>query len=319
LKYGDSSQFVRNSEPFSVAGDNVPQETKVCDSADLDDGTIIGALAKFLQRFVFLNDAKYYTLIAAWIVATYLNKKFEYMCYLFVYSPERRSGKSTLLELLTLLVYQPTGLQVSPTEAVMFRTAEGHTHLLDEVDSWKNKDDLRDVLNAGYKKGGIVTRCDKGRGGFVPRNFAVFAPRALAGIGISILHSTTLDRTFALPMVRQKKSEKRERSRERKIGPEAKALRAKVEKWVKDNENAVAGIYDKAEFPCLEPFGDRTIDIAEPLVAIVQAAYQGHPEEEQAKKNLVHAIASTRREQQSASPDHCSAPLRTRHLGPCLK
>jgi hypothetical protein len=296
----------RRSEQSSLpTKEGGQQETKVCGSANLDDGTTIGALAKFVQRFVFLKDATYYTLVAAWIVATYLYKKFEYMGYLFVYSPERRSGKSTLLELLNLLVYQPTGLQVSPTEAVMFRTAEGHTHLLDEVDSWRSKDDLRDVLNAGYKKGGIVARCDKGKGGsFKPTSFPVFAPRALAGIGISILHPTTLDRTFALPMVRQKKEEKRERSRERKIGPEAKKLRLEVESWVKKNENTVAEIYDRAEFPCLEPFGDRTIDIAEPLVAIVQAAYQGHPEEERAMRELVHAIASTRREQQSASPDH---------------
>jgi hypothetical protein len=295
----------RSEHPSLSTKEGSGQGTKARDSANLDDGTVIGALSKFVRRFVFLNDATYYKLIAAWIVATYLHKQFEYMGYLFVYSPERRSGKSTLLELLNLLVYQPTGLQVSPTEAVMFRTAEGHTHLLDEVDSWKNKDDLRDVLNAGYKKGAIVARCDKGKGGgFKPTPFPVFAPRALAGIGISILHSTTLDRTFALPMVRQKKDEKRERSRERKIGPEAKNLKLEVENWVKKHEKIVAEIYDKGEFLCLEAFGDRTIDIAEPLVAIVQAAYQGHPEEEQAKIDLVHAIALTRKEQQSASPDH---------------
>jgi uncharacterized protein DUF3631 len=119
-----------------------------------------------------------------------------------------------------------------------------------------------------------------------------------------LLHSTTLDRSFAVSMVRQKKDEKRERSRERKIGPEAKNLRVEVENWVKKYENTVAEIYDKAEFPCLESFGDRTIDIAEPLVAIVEVAYQGHPEADRAKKDLIHAIASTRREQQSASPDH---------------
>ena len=178
----------------------------------------------------------------------------------------------------------------------MFRTAEGHTHLLDEVDSWKSKDDLRDLLNAGFKKGGIVARCDKGKGGaFKPTPYSVYAPRALAGIGISILHSTTLDRTFALPMVRQKRNEKRERSRERIIGPQAKELKLKIENWVKKNENAVAQLYDKQEFPALERFADRTIDIAEPLLAIVQIAYQGHSAANKSIKDLVHAIEPTRK------------------------
>ena len=151
----------------------------------------------------------------------------------------------------------------------------------------------------------IVARCDKGKGGaFKPTAFPVYAPRALAGIGISILHATTLDRTFALPMVRQKKNEKRERSRERIIGPQAKELKLSVEAWAKKSENAVAKAYDDAKFPFLDSFGDRTIDIAEPLVAVLQTAYADHPRAEQAMKDLIRAIESTRREQHSASPDH---------------
>lgn len=186
-------------------GASAQKENAVLVSKKVGQKTIIDTVADFLRRFVFLQDETYYRLIAAWIVATYLHKKFEYLGYLFVYSPERRSGKTTLLEILNLLVYEPTGLQVSPTEAVMFRTAEGHTHLLDEVDAWKNKDDLKDVLNTGYKKGGIVIRCNKSKADFKPTKYPVFAPRAMAGIGLSILHSTTLDRTFAVPMVRRKK------------------------------------------------------------------------------------------------------------------
>jgi hypothetical protein len=149
----------------------------------LHEKTIVDTIAGFVRRFVFLQDRTHYTLIAAWILASHLHKKFEYLGYLFAYSPERQSGKTTLLELLNLLVCESTGLQISPTEAVMFRAAEGHTHLLDEVDSWKNKDDLKDVLNAGFKKGGVVTRCDKSKSGFKPTAYPVFAPRALAGIG----------------------------------------------------------------------------------------------------------------------------------------
>jgi hypothetical protein len=294
-----------SNAPAQADGPSKQQKNAVGDSKKVGQKTIIDNLADFLERFVFLQNPKYYKLIAAWILATYLHTKFEFSGYLFVYSPERQSGKSTLLDVLNLLVYQSTGVQISPTEAVMFRTAEGHTHLLDEVDSWRNKDELKDVLNAGFKKGGIVIRCDKGKGGaFTPKKYSVFAPRALAGIGLSILHGTTLDRTFAVPMVRQKKDEKKERSRERVIGAQAKALKQEIESWVKEHEKAVAEKYDSADFPYLELFGDRTIDIAEPLAAIVEVAYKGHPDAVQALKHLIDAIASTRKEQQSASNDH---------------
>lgn len=269
-----------------------------------NDNTIIHSIARFLRRFLFLKEEAHYTLIGAWIVGTHLHKHFDYSGYLFAHSPERQSGKTTLLEILNLLVYKSTGLQISPTEAVMFRTAEDHTHLLDEVDSWKNGDDLKDVLNAGYKKGALVTRCE-GKGSYKPTTFKVFAPRVLAGIGITSLPSPTLDRTFAIPMVRQKKDEKREPFRERRVGAEAKKLKADIENWVKKNEKAVGELYDRWDaFPYLECFTDRTIDIAEPLAAIVEVAYADHPKGKEARKTLVQAIGSTRKEQQAPSREH---------------
>jgi hypothetical protein len=48
------------------------------------------------------------------------------------------------------------GILVSPSEAVLFRTSEGQTQLLDEVDGWTNRDELRNILKAGYHVGGKV-------------------------------------------------------------------------------------------------------------------------------------------------------------------
>jgi hypothetical protein len=289
--------------PVKADSGSKQQETEAPRSNKPNPKTIIDTVADFVRRFVFFRDETYYGLIAAWVIATYLYEKFDSIGYLFAYSPEPRSGKTTLLEMLDLLVYQSTGIQVSLTEAVMFRTAEGHTHLLDEVDSWKNKADLKNVLNAGYKKGAIVTRYEKGKAGRKITQFSIFAPRALAGIGLSILDSATLDRTFTLPMVRQNKGEKRERCRKRIIGPEAEALKTEIENWVKEHEKDVAEIY-QGKFPYLDFLNDRTVEIAEPLAAIVEVAYKGRLEANQPRERLIRAIASTRKEQQSASNDH---------------
>ena len=145
------------------------------------DGTIVGEVAAFIKRFVLLPDESLYLLVACWVIGTHLHEAVEVFGYLFAYSPEHQSGKTTLLEVLDLLVHNSSGIQHSPSEAVLFRTARGRTQLLDEVDSWKNPDDLRSVLNAGYKKRGFVTRCDKDNK-MQPTSFVVFAPRALAGI-----------------------------------------------------------------------------------------------------------------------------------------
>ncbi len=196
-------------------------------------GTLLERVREFIEKLVFLPKVELYTLVATWVIATHMHQEFDYMGYLFAYSPEHQSGKSTLLKVLHLLVYESTGPQVSPTPAVLFRTAEKHTQLLDEVDSWTNPAELKDVLNSGFEKGGSVTRCDRDpRVGFKPKTFYVYGPRALAGIGVGRLHQTTLDRTFAFQMLRQNKAEKRERLRPCNHAEPAKQLKTEIETWV---------------------------------------------------------------------------------------
>jgi hypothetical protein len=111
---------------------------------------VVDRVADFIERFVFLKTKSLYNLLALWVVATHMHAEFEYTGYILACSPEPQCGKSRLLEVLELLAAFPSGILVSPTEAVVFRTAEGHTQLFDEVDAWTNKDFLRSVLNAGF-------------------------------------------------------------------------------------------------------------------------------------------------------------------------
>lgn len=123
--------------------------------------TIIEKVEQFVRRFVFFKDDSLYRLVALWIVATHLHSAFEYTGYLFAYSARPQSGKSRLLEVLDLLVLNSSGILISPTEAVLFHTASGGTQLLDEVDSWSERDTLRSVLNAGFRRGNTVPRMSK--------------------------------------------------------------------------------------------------------------------------------------------------------------
>ena len=108
-----------------------------------------------------------------------------------------------MLEILELLAYNPSDIIIAPTTAVIFRTAAA-TQLFDEVDTWQNGDELRGVLNAGFKNGAKVLRHEKDEEGHQElRSFSAYGPKALAGIGTKILNATTRDRTFTVAMIPQ--------------------------------------------------------------------------------------------------------------------
>jgi hypothetical protein len=265
----------------------------------MTDGNLVDRIAQFIERFVFIKDKQIYRLLALWVIQTHFYKDFEYVAYVFAHSPEPESGKSRLLEVLDLLVGNSSGLLHEPTDATLFRTADGTTQLLDEVDTWTNRDYLRGILNAGFHRGSKVQRMEqRNDGGWKPVSFEVYGPRAIAGIGLGILHGTTKDRTFIIPMVKQKRAERREKFRSRKVKPEADRLRAEIEEWVKQNLERVTKLYDNAEasFPYLLHLRDRTIDIMEPISAILEVAYERTEELEARRMELLEAVSVTRKD-----------------------
>jgi hypothetical protein len=269
-----------------------------------NEANIVDEVSQFVRRFVFFSDESLYRLVALWIIGTHLQNEFEYIGYLFACSAGPQSGKSRLLEVLDLLVYQSSGILISPTEAVLFHTAEGHTQLLDEVDSCSERDSLRSVLNAGFRKGSTVIRMyQDSTSGYQPKRHSVFAPRAMAGIGQSILPDTSRDRTFILDMVPQKREERRESFRFRQIEPIAKSLKGKIESWTSNFRGQVRACYDRDQFPYLDHFRDRTRDIAGPLAAILETAYS-ELSLTPIRCDLIKAVAITRKEK-----DHLAGEL----------
>lgn len=160
------------------------------------------------------------------------------------------------------------------------------------------------MLNAGFRRGATVKRIEDGNSGYEVGSFEVFAPRALAGIGSKILDGTTRDRTFQFEMVRQLRDERREKLRTRTAEPEAKQIISEVAKWVAENHRKVAKLYQCGDFPYLQDFRDRTIDVTEPLAAILEVVFAKCPGLEQARTDLLEAIALTRKDQASLPDDY---------------
>jgi hypothetical protein len=191
------------------------------------------------------------------------------------------------------------------TDAVLFRTAYGHTQILDEADTYLSKlESARGILNAGFSCEGKVQRMDKAaRGKFVLAEFPVFAARVIAGIGSNILPLPTQDRTFSIQMVRQIKGEKRERFRVRRLKSDVAELAKSIESWVKGNKEAVAARYLRP-FPYLEQFQDRTIDISEPIAAVFEVAYADDPALLENRLEFIQSLSLVRNEQREESLDH---------------
>lgn len=239
---------------------------------------LLDELSELTRRFVVMTSAQA-DVVALWIVHTYGLEAADATPYLSIRSAEKRSGKSRLLEVLQLLAHRPVAA-ASTSEAALFRviSSEHPTLLMDEIDAVfgaKRRDgneDLRALLNAGYRRGTPVLRCvGEGTKQKVER-FDVFCPKALAGIGEP--PDTIADRSLPIRLKRRAPSERVERFRVSKVEPLAGQLRARIQVWVEEQLETLTGA--EPELP--DELDDRAQDAAEPLLAIAEAAGYDWPE-----------------------------------------
>lgn len=127
-------------------------------------------------------------LIAIWIIGTYFHKNFSTYPYLF-FNAMRGSAKTRTLRIISWLQKNGNGeVLTNPSDSVMFRTAIERGLMIDEFESERSKDKqtMREYLNACYKEGGIVYRMEKQRVDNKEKQVAVghklFTPVAMANI-----------------------------------------------------------------------------------------------------------------------------------------
>src|SRR5207244_1991266 len=96
---------------------------------------LLDDVCRFLRRFVVMSDVQA-DAVALWVAHTHVFDAFGCTPYLAITSPEKRSGKTRLLEVLELLVREPLPT-ANISDAALFRVIEERkpTLLVDEVDS----------------------------------------------------------------------------------------------------------------------------------------------------------------------------------------
>ena len=225
----------------------------------------------FVQRFVSLSKTQA-AVIALWIAHTHALEASYTTPYLSITSAEKQCGKTRLLEVLSLLVANPwfTG---SVSKAVLVRKLDAvkPTLLLDESDAAFGRDKeyseaLRAVLNSGHSREGVASICVVHGTNIEWKDFQVFCPKAIAGIGK--LPDTVADRAIPIRMKRRAHSEPVERFRRRLVKPEADPIRGHLAAWI---TRTISRLRDaKPALPDL--LSDRQQDGCEPLLAIADAA-----------------------------------------------
>jgi Protein of unknown function (DUF3631) len=223
--------------------------------------------------------------------------------YVRVTSAERESGKSRLLEVLALLVRRGW-LAVNASAATVFRKVDqdAPTLLLDEVDQvpFADRRDLLSVLNAGYRLGVKVPRCDE-RGNL--REFEVFCPKAFAGIDDGKLPDTLYSRSVPVRLERRRPDEPIARFRYRTAEPEAEKLTKRLATWAAANLEALVDA--EPELP--DELGDREAECWEPLLAIADRVGGEWP---QRARRAAVALAKERRPSEESSGVELLADLR---------
>lgn len=236
---------------------------------------LVEALARieqFLRRYVVFARPETIVAVVLWIAHTHAIEQADATPYLAISSPEKQSGKTRLLECLGLLARGCTGILITPTAATIYRSLEaapGVTLLLDELDAvFRDRSDkyeeVRAVINAGHRRGATVPRSVPGpKNTWVVKQFSVFGPKALAGIGK--LPDTVTDRAIPVRMLKRKRSEPVERFRQRTATGEGASIAAAL-------VAAIAAQPPSFEAAIPPELPDRAADAWEPLLAIADAA-----------------------------------------------
>jgi hypothetical protein len=237
----------------------------------VDGARVLDDLRGLLDAYVVLPSRAAADAVVLWIAATHAVGAFEHATRLVIKSPEKRCGKTRLLEVIAETCHLPL-MTVNATVAAVFRSLGGDrppTLLMDEADAIfgtkikaEQNEDMRALLNAGFDRNRPALRTVGPN--HTPTEFATFAMAALAGIGS--MPDTIEDRAVIITMRRRAPGETVQPYRTRRDRPLLNQLRDRLAVWA---DFAAATLADAEPATDLE---DRAADTWEPLLAVADAA-----------------------------------------------
>jgi hypothetical protein len=246
----------------------------------INGALLLDNIAAALRDHVVMSDVARDT-AALWILHSYLPDRSLVSPRLAVISPEKRCGKTTMLDVLGRLVLKPLPT-ANVTPAAIFRVVEAYrpTLLVDEADTFlRDNDELRGVINSGHRKGGSVLRTVGDD--HEPRSFSTYSACAIALIGR--LPDTLHDRSAVIALKRRLSSEAITSFRPDRAA-QLDDLARQAARWAADNGDRIG----EADPEMPAGIFNREADNWRPLLAIAEAAGDEWPERARAALEAAH-------------------------------
>ncbi len=234
------------------------------------DGTVdavllLDEISEIISRHMVLPSGAL-SPIVLWVVSTYVFDAFNVFPKLVVISPEKRCGKSTLLDMLGAFSCKSL-ISSNITPSAIFRAVDlwKPTLIIDEADTFVagRNDDLIGIINSGHTKRTASVIRTVGED-YTPKKFSTWSPMALASIkGLS---GTIMDRSIVIPLRRRTVDETIRRAPV-DFWEDCELIRQKLVRWGLDN-------FDELKVNHIEPpiiQNDRAITNWLPLFTIAHA------------------------------------------------
>jgi hypothetical protein len=237
-------------------------------TAPVDGAELLDRVHAALRRYVVLPSDAARIAVVLWIAATHAQPAWAHAARLVIRAPEKRCGKSRLLDLVEALCWNPL-ITVNASPSAVYRSIAGDppTLLVDEADTIfgpkaDGNEDLRGLLNAGHQRNRPAIRYDAAAGRV--ESIPTFAMAALAGIGA--MPDTIEDRAVIIRMRRRATGETVAPYRHKRDRPALRRLAKELNAWLRAD---LATLEQAA--PAM-PVEDRAADTWEPLIAVADLA-----------------------------------------------
>ena len=236
---------------------------------EVDGSVLAEEVAALIGGLTYLPAAAV-DAIAVWVLATYCVEHLYFAPILTVWSPTKGCGKSTLFDLLNWLVrrgFLTSGPGVTAATVFRLNDARHPTMLIDEAEKLGGRNantELIGLLNNGYRRGGVVSRCVEAGSDYEIQAFDAFGFRALNSI--RPLWDTIMDRSIEVRIERKPRSTQLSRFNARLLEPQCRRLARKIHRWALDQGKDVG----EAEAEAIRPnwLPDRPCDNWGPLFAV---------------------------------------------------
>ena len=211
----EEKQLIINSQPLFLGPNRWPLKyinIFIEGEEKIDPFIVFQEMKAIYDHYIDFKDQATSSVLALMTIGTYFYRIFESFPYL-AFTAEKGSGKTKILTIAEKICFNAV-LSCNTSLSSLFRLIEGTsgTFLLDEAELLKDPkraQELRSVLNSGYKRGTQVHRTNIDAPDSKVESFDVYSPKIIAGI--KGLEDVLESRCIMFPMLKTYDREKANR------------------------------------------------------------------------------------------------------------